>query len=444
MYSSPAYEHLVDELNTKYMDSMVDRNPGLLDAAFQLHQSGQIPPNTYLLDLDAHRKNARMMVDEAGKHGVSLYFMSKQINRNPVVCKAVLAEGFRGVVAVEMQCARVLHRYGIRIAHVGHLVQVPVNDIDYVLSMEPEVWTVYSVENARAVSERAQKTGRTQDLLVQPIGRDDLFFDSMSGGIPEDEIVQAVEKINTFPGVRVVGTTSFPCMLYNIAAHEVRPIPNFTTVVQAAKRLERELGIEITQINTPGNNHTTTMKTVAENGGTHAEPGSGMLGGNTSHTFHTEPELPAFVYVSEVSHILGDKVYAHGGGMAFPGGGWGLLPDGTLWEGGNTIAMDALVGHDLASGKSNRLRSVLSSADPFNYNLPLRLGEKKSAAVGETVAYGFITPQVFISRSWNAVVEGISEGRPRLLGVFDQGGNLVDSKGRPLGERAVEDILEKV
>jgi hypothetical protein len=60
------------------------------------------------------------------------------------------------------------------------------------------------------------------------------------------------------------------------------------------------------------------------------------------------------------------------------------------------------------------------------------------------VAYGFITPQVFISRSWNAVVEGISEGRPRLLGVFDQGGNLVDSKGRPLGERAVEDILEKV
>jgi hypothetical protein len=147
--------------------------------------------------------------------------------------------------------------------------------------------------------------------------------------------------------------------------------------------------------------------------------------------------------VTEVSHLLGDKVYAHGGGMAFPGGGWGLLPDGTLWEGGNSIAMDALVGRDLASGRSTRLRSVLSSADPFNYNLPLELGGK-TAAVGDTVAYGFITPQVFVSRGWNAVVEGISDNNPRLLGVFDQGGHLVDSKGRPLGEKAVEDILQKV
>ncbi|MDA4137146.1 MAG: alanine racemase [Thaumarchaeota archaeon] len=443
MYSSPKYEHLVDEINTKYMDSLVSRNPTLLEAAFMFHQSGRIPPNTYLLDLDAHRKNARMMVDEAAKHDVSLYFMSKQVNRNPLICKAVLAEGFSGMVAVEMQCARSLHRYGIKVSHVGHLVQVPVNDIDYVLSMEPEVWTVYSFENARAISERAQKTGRSQDLLVQPIGPDDLFFDSMSGGIPEGEIVQTVQKINSLPGVRVVGTTSFPCMLYNIAAHEVRPISNFMTAVRAARTLEEELGIEITQVNAPGNNHTTTMKTVAENGGTHAEPGSGMLGGNTAHTFHDEPELPAFVYVTEVSHLLGDKAYAHGGGMAFPGGGWGLLPDGTLWEGGNRIAMDALVGRDLASGRSNRLRSVLSSADPFNYNLPLQLNGKK-AAVGDTVAYGFITPQVFVSRSWNAVVEGISENDPRLLGVFDQGGHLVDSKGRPLGERAAIEILEKV
>ncbi|MDA4113211.1 MAG: alanine racemase [Thaumarchaeota archaeon] len=443
MYSSPTYEHLVDKLNTKYMDSLLSRNPGLLETAFRLHQSGEIPPNTYLLDLDAHRKNARLMVDAAAKHDVTLYFMSKQVNRNPLICKAVLAEGFTGMVAVEMQCVRSLHRYGIKISHVGHLVQIPVNDIDYVLSAEPDVWTVYSFENARAISDKIRKTGRTQDLLVQPIGKGDLFFDSMSGGIPESEIVQTVKKINSLPGVRVVGTTSFPCMLYDIAAHEVRPIPNFMTAVRTAEQLEKELGIEITQINTPGNNHTTTMKTVAENGGTHAEPGSGMLGGNTAHTFHEEPELPAFVYVTEVSHLLGDKVYAHGGGMAFPGGGWGLLPDGTLWEGGNNIGMDALVGRDLASGRSTRLRSVLSSADPFNYNLPLALAGK-TAQVGDTVAYGFITPQVFVSRGWNAVVEGISENNPRLLGVYDQGGHLVDSKGRPLGEKAAEEILEKV
>jgi predicted amino acid racemase len=443
MYSSGTYGNLVDGINTKYMDSTIERNPGLIEAALELHQSGKIPPNTYLLDLDAHRTNARMMTAEAAKHGVSLYFMTKQINRNPLISKAVLAEGFRGVVAVESQCTRSLHRYGIRIGHVGHLTQIPVHEIDYVLGMNPEVWTVYSVENAKAISDRAEKIGKVQDLLIQPIGKGDLFFDSMTGGIPEEKVVGDVAKINSFPGVRVVGTTSFPCMLYDIAAGKVRPISNFLTVVRAAKRLKDELGIEITQINTPGNNHTTTMKTVAENGGTHAEPGSGMLGGNTQHTFLSEPELPAFVYVSEVSHWLGDKVYAHGGGMAFPGGGWGLLPDGSIWEGGSHIGMDALVGSNYTQARSNRLHSELSSADPFNYNLPLSLAGK-TVSVGDTVVYGFITPQVFVSRSWNAVVEGISSNNPHLLGIFDSGGNLVDRHGRLLGEGAVLNILETI
>jgi len=443
MYSSGAYGEIVDRINTKYLDSMIRRNPGLLEAAFELHQSGKIPPNTYLLDLDAHRMNAKLMVKAAEKVKVSLYFMSKQINRNPLICKAVLAEGFDGIVAVEAQCARALHRYGIRIAHVGHLVQVPVHEIDYFLSMNPEVWTIYSIENAKVISDAAQKAGKVQDLLVQPMAKGDLFFDSMTGGIPEEKIVESVKKINGFPGVKVVGTTSFPCLLYDLAIRRVRPIANFLTAVRAARHLHEELGIEISQINVPGNNHSSTMKTIAENGGTHAEPGSGILGANTQHTFEEEPELPAFVYVSEVSHWLGEKTYAHGGGMSFPGGGWGLLPDGTLWEGGNHIVLEALVGRNLVDGVANRMQSVLSSADPFNYNLPLT-GGKKKPSVGDTAAYGFITPQVFVTRGWNAVVEGISENRPRLLGIFDQGGNIVDSHGRPLGERAVNDLLAKV
>jgi hypothetical protein len=311
------------------------------------------------------------------------------------------------------------------------------------LGMNPEVWTVYSVENAKVISDRAQKIGRVQDLLVQPVGKDDLLFESMTGGFPEEKIVQAVARINSFPGVRVVGTTSFPCMLYDLALNKVRPIANFHTAVRAAERLREELGLEISQINTPGNNHTSTMRIVAENGGTHAEPGSGTIGGNTSHTFGQEPELPAFVYVTEVSHWLGEKIYAYGGGMAFPGGGWGLFPDGTLWEGGNRIAMDALVGTNLRDALSHRLQSVLSSADPFNYNLPLSRGVTESS-VGETVVYGFITPQVFTSRSWNAVVEGTSENKPRLLGLFDQGGNLVDSKGRLQGEQSIIELLKKI
>lgn len=426
------------------MDTLVKRNPGLIDAAIRLHQSGQIPPNTYLLDLDAHRRNARAVAREAKKNKVSLYYMSKQVGRNPLICKAVLSEGFRGVVAVEVQCANSLHRYGIRIGHVGHLVQPPVHDIDYVLGMNPEVWTVYSVDNARVLSERAQKLGRVQNVLVQPVARKDLFFDTMSGGIPEENIVEEVKKIMKLPGVKVVGTTSFPCLLYNLATRKVEPISNFHTVVRAGERLEKELGLKITQINVPGTNHASNMKVIAENGGTHAEPGNGVSGTNTEHVFDEDaPEIPAFTYISEVSHRLGDKLYTQGGGMSFSGGGWGLYPDGKLWVGGTDIAMDALVGSSVKQAISNRVKAKYPGMDPFNYNLTLFPGAR-NFSVGDTVLFGFCVLQIFVTRAWHAVVEGVEDNNPRLLGIFDQGNNLVDRHGRLLGEKAVRSLLEKI
>jgi predicted amino acid racemase len=426
------------------MDSLVKRNPGLVEAAVMLHQSGQIPPNTYLFDLDAHRKNARVIVREAKKNGISLYYMSKQVGRNPLVCKAVLGEGFRGVVAVEVQCANSLHRYGIRIGHVGHLVQPPAHDIEYVLGMDPEVWTVYSLENATLVSRRAEKMGRVQKVLVQPVAGTDLFFDTMSGGIPEENIVEEVRKINALPGVKVVGTTSFPCLLYSLATRKVEPISNFHTVVRVAERLQKELGIEVSQINAPGNNYASNMKLIAENGGTQAEPGNGVSGANSEHVFDAEqPEIPAFTYVSEVSHQLGEKLYTQGGGMSHSGGGWGTFPDGKLWVGGTDIAMDAIVGSSPKQAIANRVEAKYPGMDPFNYNLTLFPG-KRHFSVGDTVLFGFCVLQVFVTRAWHAVVEGIEDDNPRLLGIFDQGDNLIDRHGRPLGDKAALKLLDGV
>lgn len=426
------------------MDALIKRNPGLIDAATSLHQSGQIPPNTYLLDLDAHRRNAAAVSREAKENKLSLYYMTKQIGRNPLIAKAVLDEGFRGVVAVEVQCAKSLHRYGIKIGHVGHLVQPPVHDIDYVLGMNPEVWTVYSLDNARVLSKRAEKLGRTQNVLVQPVSKKDLFFDTMSGGIPEDDIVDQVRKITKLPGVKVVGTTSFPCLLYNLATRKVEPISNFHTAVRAARKLEKDLGLEITQINVPGTNHAANMKVIAQNGGTHAEPGNGVSGTNTEHAFDEDsPEIPAFVYVTEVSHRLGDKLYTQGGGMSYSGGGWGLFPNGKLWVGGTDVAMDALVGPTAKKAIANRVKAKSPGMDPFNYNLTLFPGARRFST-GDTVVFGFCTVQIFVTRAWHAVVEGVDDNNPRLLGIFDQGNNLVDRQGHVQGEGAVKDILKKI
>ncbi|MFI5420915.1 MAG: alanine racemase, partial [Nitrososphaerales archaeon] len=261
------------------MDNLIRRNPLLIEAAIPLHRSRQIPPNTYLLDLDAHRNNARAIIREASRYGVSNYFMSKQIARNPIICQAVINEGMRGVVAVESQEARSLHRYGVKIGHVGHLVQIPLCDTEYVMSMEPEVWTVYNYQNAMTVSKTAEKKGRVQNLLVQPAAKGDLMFDTMTGGIEEEKLTQEVKKIMQLPSVKVVGTTSFPCLMYDLGERKVRPISNFHSAVRAAEELRTKLGLEITQINVPGHSEASTMKIIAKNGGTHGEPGSGVSGG---------------------------------------------------------------------------------------------------------------------------------------------------------------------
>jgi predicted amino acid racemase len=436
------YEKLVKDVNVRYLDAVIRRNPGLIDAAIQFHRSGQIPPNTYLLDLDAFRANARATSEEARRHSVSLYYMTKQIGRNPLIADGVVKEGFRGVVCVDVQCAKTLHRYGVTIGHVGHLVQIPAGDIDYVLDMEPEVWTVYGVENAKLISKRAEKRNKKQKLLVQPVGAHDLFFECMAGGIPEADVVKAVAEINDLPGVEVVGTTSFPCLMFDTVHMDVRPISNFHTAVKAARELEEKLGIEISQINVPGSTGASTMKTISAAGGTHGEPGTSVCGANASQLFTEEPEIPGFVYVTEVSHTLGEKLYLHGGGLAHAGGGYGTYDD-KFWVGGPGLDMQALVGNSFDSAVANRVRAKPPIADPFNYNLTL-LPEGRTYHAGDTAVYGFSSPQIFTTRGWHAVVEGVKENRPRLLGIFDQGDNLIDRHGRLLGEKAVKDIIEKI
>ncbi len=421
------------------MDNLIRRNPLLIETAIPLHRSRQIPPNTYLLDLDAHRNNARAIIREASRYGVSNYFMSKQIARNPIICQAVINEGMRGVVAVDSQEARSLHRYGVKIGHVGHLVQIPLCDTEYVMSMEPEVWTVYNYQNAMTVSKTAEKKGRVQNLLVQPAAKGDLMFDTMTGGIEEEKLTQEVKKIMQLPSVKVVGTTSFPCLMYDLGARKVRPISNFHSAVRAAEKLRTELGLEITQINVPGHSEASTMEIIAKNGGTHGEPGSGVSGGLPWQVFEDQPEVPAFVYVTEVSHSLGNRLFVHGGGMNFPGGGYGVFPDGSLWVSGTDLAMDALVGSSRESAK--RVKAKFPGSDPFNYNLTLLPEEGQSFTVGDTVIYGFSLPQIFTTRGWHAVVSGVSENNPKLLGIFDQGNNLVDTRGHLLGEDKVKEIL---
>ena len=66
-----------------FLDVTRRRNPKLIEAAFDLYESGQIHQDTYVLDLDAIGLNSSLVSASARRGRVETYFESKQFGRNP-------------------------------------------------------------------------------------------------------------------------------------------------------------------------------------------------------------------------------------------------------------------------------------------------------------------------------------------------------------------------
>ena len=58
------------------------------------------------------------------------------------------AGGIGAAVAVDMQCARAVVAGGLRLGHLGHLVQVPGHEAGEAAGMTPDFWTVFSRDKA--------------------------------------------------------------------------------------------------------------------------------------------------------------------------------------------------------------------------------------------------------------------------------------------------------
>src|SRR5438046_918395 len=65
-----------------FLATTLQRNPALIRAAVALHQRRQVPPNTFLVDLEALRHNAGLLGEAAARHGPRLYGMTRQFGRH--------------------------------------------------------------------------------------------------------------------------------------------------------------------------------------------------------------------------------------------------------------------------------------------------------------------------------------------------------------------------
>ena len=383
-----------------FLDLTIKRNPKLIETAFRLHQEGYIQPDTYVLDLDAIVYNGRAIKEEADRYDVRLYFMTKQFGRNPYVAAELMKIGYEGAVAVDYREAAMLHQNGIRLGHVGHLVQIPSNQIEAILEMRPEVITVYSVEKAREIAVAAKKIGMTQKVLMKVIDHGDLIFPGQHGGFYFSNLADSVKELLRLPNLELAGLTSFPCFTVDKDKKVIHETNNLNTLLKAKTFIEEKFNIKIKQMNTPSVTCTSSIKIIAESGGTHGEPGHGLSGTTPIHVLTDQVELPASVYVSEVSHNLNYYSYCYGGGHYR-----------------RSFMSEAIVGKDMTTAKR------LSVETPDDSAIDYYIGLKENALVGDTAIFAFRS-QIFVTRSEVAVVKGISTGKPQVVGIYDSQGKL--------------------
>ena len=390
-----------------FLDVLIRRNPGFLEAVLALHHDHRLPANAYALDLDAVRANAEITRREADRHGLEVFAMAKQVGRAPGFFDALQAGGIDAGVAVDMADARAMVKAGMALGHVGHLVQVPQGEAAVASGLDPRNWTVFSEEKAAEAAGASREAGRMQDLLARIHAPGDRFYSGHEGGFPAGDVLAVAERLQSLDGAGFAGITTFPALLFDAPSGDVRPTPNLGTLEHALARL-RSAGMAEPRVNAPGTTSSSVFGLLAEHGATQVEPGHGLTGTTPLHRVRDLPELPAICYVTEISHLHAGVAFAFGGG---------LYVDPVFGD----YQLRALVADRPGLADARTLEASIPPPEAIDYYAQLDLGQGPAPRSGATVVFGF-RAQAFVTRAHMVGIVGVSTGRPAVAGIWTTDG----------------------
>lgn len=377
-----------------FLQNLTIKNEKLITAAYKLHKDGVVLPDSYIIDLDTLFENAQKILREAQKHNLHLYYMTKQIGRNPYIAKKLETMGFDGFVAVDYKDARIMMKHNLKAGHIGHLVQIPEAKIKEIVAYQPEIITVYSLEKAKSISDAALAAGRIQNIMLRIIGHSSHIYEGQKAGTAPEELCKFIQTLQNYKGIRLCGLTSFPCFLYDNQTEKITPTKNIGEMHQAKDLIEKNFNIKILQMNMPSVTSVENLHMIKAAGGTHGEPGHALTGTTPFNLHIDSAEKPAYVYVSEISHTFKNKSYFFGGGYYARG----------HFE-------QALVEDD--KGQLQKKEVSPFSAGNIDYYLEVN----SQHGTGKTVLGCFRT-QMFVTRSDIVLVEGIQSGNPVVIGIY--------------------------
>lgn len=387
-----------------FLPNLLSQNPAFAEAAIALHQAGDLPPDTYVLDLDMLGANAKGMCAEAHRLGMSVIAMTKQFGRNPLALATLRDNGVDSFVAVDLYGARAIHRAGQPIGNVGHLVQIPRHAAREVAAMAPHHWTVFSEQKAREAASAAKEVGRRQLLLARIYGEDGMVVESHAGGFEATEVVSVAERLGAVPGSAFGGITSYPALVFDKNQHKIHATTNLHQLERSAGML-RDAGWKDVAVNAPGETSTVVLSTLANAGVTEVEPGHGFTATGGYFAYATLPEKPAMLYLSEVSHLDGETAFCFGGGLYLCIGSVDYQPH-------------AAVGRDLDTARRQQVPATLSqNHQVIDFYGRLEQTAGTTLSPGDSVLFCF-RAQAFYTRSHVAPVSGIQSGHPKVEGIY--------------------------
>lgn len=381
-----------------FLEKVIQQNKKLVDTAFSLHQQGRIEPDSYIVDVDQFLANGKMILSTAREKDIHLYFMLKQLGRNPYLAKELVKMGYPGAVAVDFREAEVMMKHNIPLGNVGHLVQIPEGNIERIIEYGTEVITVYSMDKIETINKIAKKQNKIQGILLRVFDENDLIYSGQKGGFLLKALKEIAGKVLSMKNVRIKGVTSFPCYIYNEHTRQFEPTSNLSTVNKAVNIL-KGTGVKAEIVNMPSGSCVATLKRMKGDGGNCGEPGHGLTGTTPASAVCDMDEKISVVYISEISHNFKGRAYCYGGGFYR-----------------RSHVENALCGINRESAR--RLKVIPPDLDSIDYHLEL----SEEGVVGETVLMAFRF-QIFVTRSNVVLVKGISEGKPEIVGVFDSLGN---------------------
>ncbi|HQB31748.1 MAG TPA: alanine racemase [Erysipelotrichaceae bacterium] len=383
-----------------FLEIAKENNPKLIEFAFKLQQEGQILPDTYVLDYDTIIENGRKMKVIADSLNIKLFFMTKQIGRNPEIARGLMEIGFDGVVAVDFKETLTMIKNGIRLGNVGHLVQIPQAALKTVIENKPIIMTVYNFEMIEEINSIAKKQNHIQDIMPRVVDEDSFLYDSQQGGFDVAELSCLIDRVKELKNVRFAGLTVFPAFLYDKEQRDILPTVNMQAMEKAVKTAS-EKGYNSLMINMPSVTCCQGIETIHKYGGNCGEPGHGLTGTTPLHKDTVQPEKIGYVYVSEISHTYKENSHCYGGGFYRRGG-----------------LENALVGTSLENCKM-----VKCSAADNNIDYHFKIHGKHKAGSGVIICY---RTQAFTTRSQIAVVKGLKDNKPELSGLYSSLGEKIE------------------